>query len=60
MKKYEEAEQDYKFGLSLADIAEKYDVSVGTVRSWKSRHWTSNVATKTQRVTKKRCSEKAD
>lgn len=52
MKKYEEAEQEYKVGLSLADIAEKYDVSVGTVRSWKSRHWTSNVATKTQRVAK--------
>lgn len=52
MKKYEEAEQDYKVGLSLADIAEKYDVSVGTVRSWKSRHWTSNVEKKTQRVAK--------
>ncbi|TGD34937.1 terminase small subunit [Leuconostoc mesenteroides] len=52
MKKYEEAEQDYKNGLSLADIAQKYDVSVGTVRSWKSRHWTTNVATKTQRVAK--------
>lgn len=52
MKKYEEAEQDYKVGLSLADIAEKYDVSVGTVRSWKSRHWTTKVATKTQRVAK--------
>lgn len=52
MKKYEAAEQDYKDGLSLADIAQKYDVSVGTVRSWKSRHWTTNVATKTQRVAK--------
>lgn len=52
MKKYEEAEQDYKNGLSLADIAQKYDVSVGTVRSWKSRHWTTNVATKKQRVAK--------
>ncbi|CCF28039.1 Terminase small subunit [Leuconostoc citreum LBAE E16] len=63
MKKYEEAEQDYKVGLSLADIAEKYDVSVGTVRSWKSRHWTSGVATKTQRVAKnvavKKATEKA-
>ncbi|MCT3071608.1 terminase small subunit [Leuconostoc citreum] len=52
MKKYEEAEKDYKDGFSLADIAQKYDVSVGTVRSWKSRHWTTNVATKTQRVAK--------
>ncbi|WP_248574623.1 terminase small subunit [Leuconostoc sp. MTCC 10508] len=52
MKKYEEAEQDFKDEMSLADIAQKYDVSVGTVRSWKSRHWTSRVATKTQRVAK--------
>lgn len=63
MKKYEEAEQDFKDGLSLADIAQKYDVSVGTVRSWKSRHWKSTVATKTQRVAKnvavKKMTEKA-
>ncbi|MGR8824433.1 terminase small subunit [Leuconostoc mesenteroides] len=59
MKKYEEAERDYKDGLILSDIAEKYDVSVGTVRSWKSRHWTSNVATKTQRVAKKVAIKKA-
>lgn len=58
MKKYEEAEQDYKVGLSLADIAEKYDVSDGTVRSWKSRHWTSNVEKKTQRVAKNVASKK--
>lgn len=52
MKKYEEAEQDFKSGASLVVIADKYDVSVSTVRSWKSRHWTKNVATKTQRVAK--------
>lgn len=59
MKKYEEAEQDYKVGLSLSDIAEKYDVSVSTVRSWKSRHWVSSVAKKTQRVAKKITVKKA-
>ncbi|GEA91382.1 terminase small subunit [Leuconostoc mesenteroides] len=56
MKKYEKAEQDYKIGLSLADIAQKYDVSVGTVRSWKSRHWTTNVA---KNVAVKKPTEKA-
>lgn len=52
MKKYEEAQQDFEDGVSLADIAKKYDVSVSTVRSWKSRHWGSGVAKKTQRVAK--------
>lgn len=52
MKKYEEAQQDFEDGMSLVDIAKKYDVSVSTVRSWKSRHWGSGVAKKTQRVAK--------
>lgn len=52
MKKYEEAQQDFEDGMSLADIAKKYDVSVSTVRSWKSRHWSNGVAKKTQRVAK--------
>ncbi|MCT3050350.1 terminase small subunit [Leuconostoc mesenteroides] len=53
MKKYEEAQQDFEDGMSLVDIAKKYDVSVSTVRSWKSRHWGNGVAKKTQRVAKK-------
>lgn len=53
MKKYEEAQQDFEDGMSLVDIAKKYDVSVSTVRSWKSRHWGNCVAKKTQRVAKK-------
>ncbi|WP_273722768.1 terminase small subunit [Leuconostoc mesenteroides] len=52
MKKYEEAQQDFEDGMSLVDIAKKYDVSVSTVRSWKSRHWGNGVAKKTQRVAK--------
>lgn len=52
MKKYEEAKQDFKKGASLAVIADKYNVSVSTVRSWKSRHWSKDSATKTQRVAK--------
>lgn len=35
MKKYEEAEQDYLSGLKYKDIADKYDISEGTVRKWK-------------------------
>lgn len=52
MKKYEEAQKDFEDGMSLVDIAKKYDVSVSTVRSWKSRHWGNGVAKKTQRVAK--------
>lgn len=52
MKKYEEAQQDFEDSMSLVDIAKKYDVSVSTVRSWKSRHWGNGVAKKTQRVAK--------
>ena len=52
MKKYEEAQKDFEDGMSLVDIANKYDVSVSTVRSWKSRHWGNGVAKKTQRVAK--------
>lgn len=52
MKKYEKAATDYQNGMTLAEIADKYQVSVSTVRSWKSRHWHQNFATKTQRVAK--------
>lgn len=32
------AEQDYMNGLKYKEIAEKYDVSINTVKSWKQRH----------------------
>ncbi len=32
MKKYEEAEQDYLSGLKYKDIADKYGVSLSTVK----------------------------
>lgn len=51
MKKYEEAEQDYLSGLKYKNIAEKYGVSISTVKSWKSRYWKSDdVATKEKKV----------
>lgn len=67
MKKYEEAEQDYLSGLKYKDIADKYGVSISTVKSWKSRYWKSNdvatkdkqVAKKVAKVAKKRATEKA-
>ncbi|CBL92240.1 phage terminase small subunit [Leuconostoc gasicomitatum] len=53
MKKYEEAEQDYLSGLKYKDIADKYGVSISTVKSWKSRYWNSDkVATKDKKVAK--------
>lgn len=38
-EKYELAEVDYKKGMKYKDIAEKYDVSINTVKSWKTRKW---------------------
>lgn len=47
MKKWEEAEKDYLLGMKYKDIAAKYDVSVNTVKSWRSRHsWSRNAPTK--------------
>lgn len=39
MKKYELAKEDYEKGLKYREIADKYDVSISTVKSWKSRYW---------------------
>ncbi|EOI54808.1 phage terminase small subunit [Enterococcus gilvus] len=47
MKKYEQAFEDYQKGLKYREIAEKYNVSISTVKTWKSRHWSKEkVATK--------------
>lgn len=35
---HKQAEQDYMSGMKYKDIAEKYDVSLNTVKSWKQRH----------------------
>lgn len=32
------AEADYQRGMKYKDIAEKYGVSINTVKSWKQRH----------------------
>ncbi|MBU7455691.1 terminase small subunit [Leuconostoc fallax] len=53
MKKYEEAEQDYLSGLKYKDIADKYSVSISTVKMWKSRYWSQEKSQKGHKVTKK-------
>ncbi|MCK8605147.1 terminase small subunit [Leuconostoc citreum] len=53
MKNYEEAEQDYLSGLKYKDIADKYDVSISTVKMWKSRYWSQEKSQKGHKVTKK-------
>lgn len=37
-QKHELAEQDYMQGMKYKDIAEKHNVSINTVKSWKKRH----------------------
>lgn len=39
MDKWELAYKDYTSGMKYKDIAGKYDVSINTVKSWKSRKW---------------------
>lgn len=38
-EKYELAEVDYNNGMKYKDIAEKYGVTLNTVKSWKTRKW---------------------
>lgn len=38
MKKYEEAYADYKNGMSLQNLADKYTVKLNTINSWRKRY----------------------
>lgn len=38
LEKYEQAEIDYINGMKYQEIADKYNVSINTVKSWKKRH----------------------
>ena len=38
-EKYELAKVDYDNGMKYKDIAEKYGVTINTVKSWKTRKW---------------------
>ncbi|MGR8809988.1 phage terminase small subunit-related protein, partial [Leuconostoc citreum] len=59
MKKYEEAEQDYLSGLKYKDIADKYAVSISTVKMWKSRYWSQEKSQKGHKVTQVKPTERA-
>ena len=54
MEKREEAQRDYLAGMKYKDIAEKYDVSINTVKSWKQRDgWSREGAKKGAHKTEK-------
>lgn len=54
---YELAEQDYIAGMKYKEIAEKYNVSINTVKSWKTRYgWQKSVHTNDKKV----CTQKGD
>ncbi|APX72704.1 terminase small subunit [Companilactobacillus allii] len=50
MINHDQAEQDYHSGMKYKDIAEKYDVSINTVKSWKSRYKWSRDASSQKNV----------
>ena len=48
------AQHDYELGMKYKDIAAKYDVSINTVRSWKTRYkWTRNKSKKDVHINQK-------
>ena len=60
---YELAEIDYEHGMKYKDIAEKYNVSINTVKSWKTRYkWSKEKSTHTKEKSthtdKKVCTQK--
>ncbi|MFV0529492.1 MAG: phage terminase small subunit [Lachnospiraceae bacterium] len=51
MNKWDLAFEDYQKGLKYKQIAEKYDVTLNTVKSWKTRYWNKKgVHTKDKKV----------
>lgn len=49
MEKWELAFEDWKRGMKYQEIADKYSVSVNTVKSWKTRFW--------NKAQRKKCAE---
>ena len=48
------AQHDYELGMKYKDIANKYDVSINTVRSWKTRYkWQRNKSKKDVHINQK-------
>lgn len=53
-EKWIDAEKDYEAGMKYKDIAEKYEVSLSTVKSWKARKWSQEkVVTSVKKVAQK-------
>ncbi|CAK1244985.1 Uncharacterized conserved protein YjcR [Fructobacillus tropaeoli] len=50
MTKCDEAEQDYLAGMKYKDIADKYGVTINTVKSWRTRHWNKSAPPNEKRV----------
>ncbi|MCE5221862.1 MAG: helix-turn-helix domain-containing protein, partial [Clostridium sp.] len=49
-EKYELAEEDYIKGMKYKEIADKYEVSLNTVKSWKTRYkWSKEDAPKNKK-----------
>lgn len=56
---YELAEIDYMGGMKYKDIAKKYDVTLNTVKSWKTRHgWSRDNKKGVHTKNKKVCTQK--
>lgn len=64
MNNYELAEKDYKAGMKYKEIADKYGVTINTVKSWKQRYnWSREGAEKKTSVctqNKKVCTPKKE
>ena len=58
MEKWGLAYQDYVDGMKYKDIAEKYEVSINTVKSWKSRKWGAPPGTRLHTKPKKVATKK--
>lgn len=58
MKNWEQAYEDYKSGMKYKEIATKYEVSINTVKSWKSRKWGAPPAEKVAHKKKKVATKK--
>lgn len=56
---YELAEQDYNSGMKYKDIAEKYNVTLNTVKSWKTRYkWSKDNKNSVHTIKEKVCTQK--
>lgn len=59
MEKSELAFQDYLSGMKYKDIANKYNVSLNTVKSWKQRKW-KKVCTQNQKSMHTKCTQEKE